>query len=170
MTIFLGCDKNFDDVEINNIKITSNEHSLNLKSPNGKMIYDNIHMLKKEMAESIVIGEEFEITSLDYRSVSKGYFVIINYVTIGGRIGNFAISEGTPVNILSDKVIMNLPSSPRLKNPTETGNVTKVKFRCLPSGNCSNCMIETTEDPNTNLSTTTCSCSTCELETTVTYN
>ncbi|MDR2039236.1 MAG: hypothetical protein LBQ60_15040 [Bacteroidales bacterium] len=164
--VIFGCNKDES--------ITIEEQALNLISPSGEMISQNIQSLKKE--SSAIINDvfetikEFEITDIEYLPVNKGYVAIVKYKTSDGIYGNYAISCGTHVNFNSNQVRMITGSSPKLKNNNEnSGKKPVYTFVCHANGSCNTCSLEGDLDPENNQATVTCSCNDCILETKIRY-
>ncbi|WP_298654070.1 hypothetical protein [uncultured Proteiniphilum sp.] len=162
---FYSCSN--EEIEIG---VTEKEHYLNLISPSGEKIADNIADLKNEtaliVAEAYGIDKAFEITKLDYLPSEKGYIVFIEYKTEDGLNGSYVMSKNVKINYSQDNVILK-SSNCRLKSGSEDGGGGSTKFVCKPHGNCSSCILQGSYDPNTGEHTITCSCSECKMEITI---
>ena len=163
--LITSCSK--EDIKMD---ITENEYFLDIVSPNGEKIANNIATLKSEtaliIAEKTELDKAFEITNLNYLPCKKGYIAIIEYITEDGLKGSYAISKDAKVNYSTDNVVLKSPSS-RLRSSSENGGGGQTKFVCKPHGNCSTCTLQGTYNPSTGEHTITCSCSECKMEITV---
>jgi hypothetical protein len=160
------------DNDFSEITINEDENSLNLIAPNGEKIADNIVSLKNEtaqiIAETFGIEKEFEITNLNYLPTEKGYVVFVEYKTSDGIIKNYVKAHNAFVNYSTNNLQIRHLSNPRLKSGNEGSSYKKVKFECLPNGNCNSCIIQGVYDPSTGENTIRCSCEECQMR--ITYS
>lgn len=133
MLILGSCNYEEDSFEDN---ITQNEKKLNLQSPSGEYIAETINTLKEKLAPIIEQGhsesKDFEITNIQYESLTAGFTAEIEYKT----------KDGIESNIIITKV--GSTSVPGVKTRSEgDSEVETTYYKCKSSSNnrCKKCRV-----------------------------
>ena len=135
-----------------NAAVSAKEKTLKLDAPSGQHIA-TIGELKQQAAQVVLNkhGKEqsFEITSIDFLPVAKGYAAIISYRLQNGITSNFAVFSGVKFNVASSSITT---SAAQEKDG-------KVTISC--KGTCS-CTLSATVNADTGVITVNCGCSGCD--------
>lgn len=155
--VIVSCQKN-DSTE------DSDTTLLNLKAPSGMIIAKSLEDLNSETA--VVIGKrygavvDFTITNIDYLPIPEGYACTITYKLFDGFVGRYSRCYFENYKIIKDQ---KTSEQYFVVSLSESKAITKVKTTC--SGSCG-CTVES--EIYSDHIKTTCSCSDCTMEQTIT--
>jgi hypothetical protein len=139
IALVTGCNKDDSD-------ITPQKSSLNLVSPNGIKIAEDINSLKLSTSEHLSslnngMEVEFEITDIEYATVPLGFIAFIVYRLDNGNIRKSALlSKEAHISMMANSMVLsNLPDI-RLKNRSESGGSNR-HVDCVGSCNGTGCSL-----------------------------
>lgn len=174
-----------------------NESDISLVAPNGQRIAEDMTSLEKEVSMMVAkqFGDDlkFNITSIEYAPVDKGYLALINYSLYDGRSSNFAKTNNTKVltNSPADIVHYKRPMDNLRFEKTDDNAITlhgevqtrstntgeNYSFVCKSATNCKPCQVKIvsvkkdyltdTEDGSTTKISCSDRCTDCKLEVTI---
>lgn len=127
------------------VAVTDLEESLDLKSPNGIMLARNAVDLKEFVAKGLgVLGEDFEITNIEYKKVSAGCIAEIICLFLDGSVRQVVVSDW----VMNVDGKLEPPTIVRIKTKDEIGPNYYVAnngtvFHCVPNteGSCKECQM-----------------------------
>jgi hypothetical protein len=141
-----------------NTSSSNTAEALNLRAPSGQQVAASIEQLKAEAALVILFKHnapvEFQLSSIEYLPVKKGYAAIISYTLQDGTTGKYGVFQNVQFNITA-------ASGAGIVPPGENeNNVAPGKATISCRGTCS-CSLSATINTDTGIITVDCGCTSC---------